>query len=227
MALTLNQAMTRLRRLITEKTAAFSTDAELFDEISDAQQEASKELDAVVNITTFALSDGVESYTLPTGTQRVLFAWWVDRSNRWPITMSDDTDAEVMLGNKQLTENRSQIMIRTGFDTVEMRPVPSADKTCRIRRTKEADAISLSADTFELRDSHVKSIVLPRAAQRVAERYGDPAAGNFERQYEMGIEKAKKELARWAVQGRPRNQYHPGQFDDINSQRHPLAGTLV
>jgi hypothetical protein len=224
MALTLSEAKIRLRRMINEAVPAMFTDDDLYDIISDAQQDLCADTDCVCALTSFNLSDGVHQYDLPTGTQRIFQAWWVDGDSFHPIELADDSEAIVLYGTKQRSEARSAKMIRRSPDICEFRPVPDTNKECYIYRSYEPAAISLSADTFSVRDSWIRKGVLPLAAARCFERTGEQERATlYKGEYSVMVNDIKKQVDRWGIRGN-----HQAQFplDVPGGYNHPLDQVL-
>ena len=224
MALTLNEATTRLRRIINEAMPAMFLDTDLYDMISDAQQDLCADTDCLCGLTSFDLSDGVSSYTLPTGTQRILQAWYVDGDNYYPIEQADDVETNILFGTGKTTEGRPLTMVRRSVDTCDFLPVPSESNTCQIYRSYEPTAISLSADTFQVRDSWVRKGVLSLAAARCFEKTAEiDKANSYKAEYMYTVDEIKKVSVRWNVRSKPLSQYQTEQ----EQYRETLASVLT
>ena len=227
MGMTLEQAKDRLRRMIQEASAALFQESDLYEFISDAQQEFCADTDCLCGLTTFDISDGVLEHTLPTGTQRIFELWWVDGDSYWLLEQADDVESTMIWGEKQRKEGKPTRYIRRTFDKIQLNPLPAADKTCQIYRSYEPAAISLSADTFSVRDSWVRKCVLSLAAQRAFERSGEmEKAESYKRDYFYNLQEVKKQVDRWNVRSKPASQFQP-QWNRASKMEHPLYDVLT
>lgn len=213
MALTLIDAITKVRSLIDESSSVFWEDDEITRWLNEGQNDIARRSECLRDSSTVSVTAGTQEYSAPTDMVRITRVTYAPTGSNqiYPLTYRDMHSADAIWGTMQATtDGTPAIWTSWGFPpslTITLFPTPTQDGNINVFYYRLPSTLAQDSDTIEVPGGW-EDLVVEYAIMLALRKDGDPRWQEAFTAYTNHFNSLMEKVIRFTDQS--------GQIDDMH-----------